>query len=78
MTRPFDKNDFPSKFGKRLRDARHAAGMSQLVLAEKAGYVHQTISNIERGLTSPSIGAIIVIAEVLGVHPQVLLFGNEE
>jgi DNA-binding XRE family transcriptional regulator len=73
----FDRHDFQLAFGKRLRATRDALGMSQSVLAHTAGYVPQTVSNIERGLTFPSLVAVFVFAEVLHIHPRELLFGKE-
>jgi transcriptional regulator with XRE-family HTH domain len=78
MTLPFDRTEFPTRFGKRLRQWRNLRGMSQVVLAHRAGYVPQTISNLERGFTPPSLIVTFVLAEVLEVHPKVLLFGEED
>jgi transcriptional regulator with XRE-family HTH domain len=78
MTLPFDRNEFATSFGRRLRSLRDTKGMSQAVLGDKSGYVPQTISNLERGLTFPSLVAVFVLAEVLEVHPETLLFGKEE
>jgi DNA-binding XRE family transcriptional regulator len=52
--------------------------MSQVVLAHRAGYVPQTISNLERGFKVPSLFTAFILAEVLEVHPRLLLFGEEE
>ena len=48
-----------------LRIIREAAGMTQEQLAEKTGVIRQTISNIERGLSLPSIPTAKAIAEIL-------------
>lgn len=48
-----------------LRKIREAAGITQEQLAEKVGVIRQTISNIECGLSSPSIPTAKAIAEVL-------------
>lgn len=73
----FDRNEFCSQFGRRLRAIRGFRGLSQVALAHRAGYVPQTISNLERGLTFPSLIVVFVFAEVLEVHPKALLFGEE-
>ncbi len=81
MTLPsdaFDRTEFPVQFGRRLRQWRHLRGMSQVVLAHRAGYVTQTISNLERGFAPPLLTTVFVLAEVLEVHPKTLLFGEEE
>lgn len=76
MTPQFDRNEFQRIFGKRLQACRVAKNLSQLEFAEKVGYHSQTISNLERGLTSPSLCAVFLFAEVLGVNPKTLLFGE--
>lgn len=48
-----------------LRKKREAAGMTQEQLAERVGVIRQTISNIECGLSLPSIPTAQAIAEVL-------------
>ena len=78
MAASFDPVDFPSRFGRRLRHARNERRMSQVTLAEVVGFVPQTISNLERGFTVPSLFAVFVLAEALEVHPKELLFGDEE
>jgi len=75
---PFDRAEFPYRFGRRLREMRNLRGMSQVVLAHRAGYVPQTISNLERGFKVPSLFTAFILAEVLEVHPRLLLFGEEE
>lgn len=74
----FDRDEFVAQFGKRLRALRTFRGLSQVAFAHRAGYVPQTVSNLERGFTFPSLIAVIVFAEVLEVHPKALLFGDEE
>lgn len=49
-----------------LQETRIRAGMTQEQLAEVVGVVRQTISNIECGLTLPSITNAQSIAQVLG------------
>ncbi len=49
-----------------------------MAFAHAAGYTPQTISNIERAVTFPSLVAVFVFAETLDVHPRDLLFGEEE
>jgi DNA-binding XRE family transcriptional regulator len=78
MTLPFDWSEFSTHFGKRLRATRALREMNQFELAHRAGYAKQTISNLERGLCLPSLTTAFTLAEVLDVHPQDLLFGDEE
>lgn len=78
MTRRFDRIEFATRFGRRLRAARANKQLSQASLAAKSGYVTQTISRLERGITYPSLVAVFVLAEVLDVHPERLLFGEDD
>ncbi len=75
---PFDRTEFPTQFGRRLRLVRNHRGLSQIELAHRAGYVPQTISNMERGIAFPYLVTVFVLAEVLEIHPKILLFGEEE
>jgi FMN phosphatase YigB (HAD superfamily)/DNA-binding XRE family transcriptional regulator len=53
--------------GKRLQDARKAAGLTQQDLCQKAGLSYSTLAKIERGaIKSPSIFTIQSIAGALG------------
>lgn len=76
MTPQFDRNEFQRLFGRRLSACRVAKNYSQEQFAEKTGYHRQTISNMERGLSCPSLLAVFLFAEVLGVSPKTLLFGE--
>lgn len=78
MLNPTDQAEFQAQFGKRVRAWRNLRGLSQVAFAHQAGYVPQTISNIERGLSFPSLVVVFVFAEVLDVHPKILLFGEED
>ncbi|MFZ5631867.1 MAG: helix-turn-helix domain-containing protein [Bacillota bacterium] len=48
-------------------------GISQSELARRAGYSHEFISQVERGIKSPSIKALQKIAWGLGVSPSLLM-----
>lgn len=62
-------------FGARVRELRVARGLSQEVLAERAG-IHRTyVSDLERGARNVGIDNIIAIAGALGVPPA-HLFGT--
>ncbi len=76
MTPRFDKNAFQTAFGRRLSACRVAKNLSQLEFAHRTGYHAQTISNMERGLTCPSLLAVFMFAEVLDINPKTLLFGE--
>jgi putative hydrolase of the HAD superfamily len=60
--------------GKRLQDARRAAGFTQQMLCHKADLSYSTLAKIERGaIKSPSIFTIQSIASALGVTLDVLV-----
>ena len=54
-------------FATRLTSLREAAGISQYRLAQISGISKQTISNLERGETSPSWETVQLLATVLNV-----------
>lgn len=51
-----------------LRKVRQDNGLTQIALAEAAGVVRQTISNIECGINAPSVDLAKKLAKVLGVN----------
>ncbi|MBU3649947.1 MAG: helix-turn-helix transcriptional regulator [Limnohabitans sp.] len=54
-------------FGKSVRHLREAQGMTQAELSLRCKYYQSYISRLERGQANPSLVAIGVIAESLGV-----------
>ena len=61
-----------------LVDARTAAGMTQQQLADAVGCIRQNISNIELGVTLPSVPLAIRIGYVLGVEWPKLYYELED
>lgn len=53
--------------GKRIRELRTAAGLSQEALAERAGLHRNSIGNVERGERDIHITAVSQLAHALGV-----------
>jgi transcriptional regulator with XRE-family HTH domain len=53
--------------GGRLREARQSRDMTQDDVAREAGLTKSFVSAVERGETSPSIGSLYRLCEVLGV-----------
>ena len=51
-----------------LRKVRQDNGLTQSALAEAAGVVRQTISNIECGINAPSVDLAKKLAEILGLN----------
>ena len=60
-------------FGRALKDLRIAAGLSQEELAFQANLHRTYISQLERGIKSPSLKTIIRVSEALGIKASVLL-----
>jgi transcriptional regulator with XRE-family HTH domain len=57
------------RFAETLREARVNAEISQEELAERAGLHRTYISQLERGLKSPSLDVIVALAKGLGKTP---------
>ncbi|MEH2608807.1 helix-turn-helix domain-containing protein [Bradyrhizobium sp. AZCC 1693] len=59
-----------SKLGKVISSLRQAAGLSQEELAERAS-IHRTyVSQIERGLKSPTIAILLKLSKALKTTPS--------
>lgn len=51
-----------------LREKRTAKGLTQQALANKIGVIRQTISNIECGVSKPSVNTAIEIGKILNFN----------
>lgn len=65
-------------FGQAVRAQRKVLGLSQEGLGERADLHRTYISQVERGIKSPSLVSIEHIAKVLGVLPSELLRSAEK
>lgn len=63
------------QFGTRVRELRLAMGVSQEAFADKCGFARTYMSRIETGGANPSINAIKVLADALGVSISSLFDG---
>ena len=64
-------------FGQRLKRLREARGLRKTVLARRVGLTEAAIRQLESGRTSEArLTAGLRIAEVLGVDPDYLAFGD--
>ncbi|MEC9413286.1 MAG: helix-turn-helix transcriptional regulator [Pseudomonadota bacterium] len=63
--------DINRAFGKALREIRLSKGLSQEKMARAASRVY--ISSLERGLKSPTLITVEMIANELEIHPLTLL-----
>ena len=66
-----------SALGGRLRQVRGARGLSVRELARRAGCSASLLSQVERGITTPSAGVVYALANELGISLD-FLFGTEE
>lgn len=55
------------QIGQRVRDAREAADLTQLDLADLIGLARSSVANIEAGVQPLSAARLVVVAEALGV-----------
>lgn len=60
-----EAQDDRSALGKRLRERRKALGMTMQEVADGAGLSVGFISQIERGLTAPSLSSLVAVARAL-------------
>ena len=66
--RPDSAERWPAQLvGRRLREARHTLGSTLDEVAGAAGFTKSFVSAVERGETSPAIGSLYRICEVLGI-----------
>ena len=61
------KTQLRQQFGQNIKALRLASGISQESFADKCGFARSYMSRIERGVANPSIDAIQVLADALGV-----------
>ena len=59
--------------GKQIKKIRESLELSQEELAEEAGLHRTYISQVERGIKSPSVKTLIKVSEALGVKASELL-----
>src|SRR4029077_18252390 len=73
--RPSNHVDDPAAVGRRLREARHAAGVTQRELSFD-GCTAAYVSRIEAGARVPSLQILHEFAKRLGVTPEYLATGQ--
>lgn len=72
------RHSIEAAFGRALREVRSRQKLSQEQLALKCG-VHPTyVSQLERGLKSPSLRTIERLAVALGMRPHLLVKAAED
>ena len=71
------RDSIKTAFGTVLRKHRLQQNISQEKLAELAGLDRTYISQIARGLKSPSIQTLLALAQALHVQAHILIFDLE-
>lgn len=61
------------EIGRRIREARRRASLTQVELAQKAGLARTSITNIEMGNQQPTVHALWRIADAVQTPPCDLL-----
>lgn len=64
--------------GDRIRQARLEAGLTGAGLAERSGFTSGYVSQVERGLTTPSVGALRSICDALGIRISTLFLDSDD
>lgn len=72
------KNDIPVAFGKVLKKYRLLRNFSQEQLAELAHLDRTYVSQVERGLKSPSIKALFALTRALNIKASLLMSEVED
>ncbi len=72
------KTTLRKRFGQRVKELRVASGTSQEAFADKCGFARSYMSRVERGKANPSLDAIQVFADGLGVEVfRLFIIGGE-
>ena len=66
------------EIGERIKSSRENAGITQEKLADALGVSSQFVSDVERGVSGPSLYTIICICKQLHVSSDYLLMGIED
>lgn len=66
-----------SDFGRNVRTARHARGMTLEALAHEVGLAYSYVGELERGRRNPTLKVVEQIADVLAVSPLELLAAGD-
>lgn len=61
------KPTLSQRFGSCVRELRQQTGLSQVEFGEKCGFYQTYLSRLERGQANPTLNAVEVIANALGM-----------
>lgn len=70
MNRATNVSGYRIQFGNRLRERRLHLKLKQLELATRAGIHVNFVSELERGLKSPTLDTIVALAKALEIEPD--------
>lgn len=62
------KTSLRKRFGQRVKELRQPTGLSQEAFADRCGFARSYMSRIERGQANPSLDAVQVLADALGIE----------
>lgn len=74
---PFVSRQSSPDFGRQIRRARAATGLSQVQLAERLGRSERTVQTWEANERNPRLDNLIALADCLG-QPLPFFYGDEE
>lgn len=72
-----DYRKIEEEIGRRIKERRKEIKLTQLYIADKLGYSENVIARAERG-RGLDLAKLLMLAEVLRVSPQWLIFGGED
>ena len=61
------KETLSERFGRCVRQLRLEAGLTQVEYGERCGFYQTYLSRLERGLANPTLNAMEVISNALGL-----------
>jgi len=64
---PHPRSSLSQQLGSCIRELRQQIGLSQVEFGERCGFYQTYLSRVERGQANPTINAIEVIANTLGM-----------
>ena len=73
VTTPLNRRCVARAFGRALKECRKARGISQEELASRTDIDRTYPSLLERGLRTPTLAMLLVIAQALDVPPEQLI-----
>lgn len=71
-----DYRKIEEEIGRRIKERRKEIKLTQLYIGDKLGYSENVIARAERG-RGLDLAKLFMLAEVLSVSPQWLIFGGE-